>query len=56
MMRFVPGLAGAVATYVTLVFTNWIQSGWVRAAIFFGVYLFVTLAVDKAMTQYGKKG
>lgn len=54
MIRFVPGLAGAIAAYVVLIFTDWIQSGAIRAAIFFGVYLFVTFAVDKAMTQYGR--
>lgn len=55
MMRFVPGLGGAVAAYLALIFTNWIQSTWLHAAIFFAVYLFVTFAVDKAMTQYGNK-
>lgn len=53
MIRFVPGLAGAVVAYVVLIFTSWIQSMPIRAAIFFGVYLFVAFAVDKAMTQYG---
>jgi len=53
MMKYVPGVIGAVAAYGALMFINWIQTSWVHAAIFFGVYLFVTLGVDKAMTQYG---
>ena len=54
MMKHVPGIVGAIAAYGTLMFINWIQSSGVHALIFFGVYLFVTLGVDKAMTQYGK--
>lgn len=55
MMKYVPGVVGAVAAYGTLMLINWIQNSWFHAAIFFGVYLFVMLGVDKAMTQYGNK-
>lgn len=55
MMKYVPGLVGAVAAYGTLMLINWIQTSWIHAVIFFGVYVFVTLGVDKAMTQYGNK-
>ena len=55
MLKHIPGLAGAIAAYVTLMFINWIQTSWIHALIFFGVYLFVSFALDKAMSQYGKK-
>ncbi|MCI0516984.1 MAG: hypothetical protein L0Y45_04035 [Woeseiaceae bacterium] len=54
MIRFVPGLAGAALAYVALVLIRWIDNGWVHAALFFAVYLFVAVAVDKAMTGYGR--
>jgi hypothetical protein len=52
MIRFVPGLIGALASYVAMVLIDWINNGWIHTVIFFGVYLFVTVAVDKAMTRY----
>ena len=52
MMRFVPGLIGALASYVAMVLIDWINNGWIQTVVFFGVYLFVTIAVDKAMTRY----
>jgi len=55
MIRFVPGLIGAAAAYLALVLIGWLGSGWVRAAIFFGVYLFVTVAVDRAMSSYRRQ-
>lgn len=55
MLKFLPGLLGAIAAYLTLIFINWIETSWVHALIFFGVYLFVSVSVDKALSQYGKK-
>ncbi|HSD71053.1 MAG TPA: hypothetical protein VLB07_15955 [Woeseiaceae bacterium] len=52
MIRFVPGLAGATLAYVAMVLIQWIDNGWVHAVLFFAVYLFVAVAVDKAMTGY----
>lgn len=52
MIRFVPGLAGAVLAYVVLLLIQWMDNGWIRATLFFAVYLFVAVAVDKAMTSY----
>jgi len=37
-------------------FINWIQNSWIHAVIFFGVYLFVSFGIDKAMAEYGKSG
>ena len=54
MIRFLPGIAGAVAAYVALIFTLWLESAWIHAVVFFGVYVVVTFAIDKAMKQYGK--
>ena len=55
MLKYVPGLVGAIAAYFALIFIDWIKTGWLHALIFFGVYLFVHLALDKAMTGYGGK-
>lgn len=52
MIRFIPGLIGALASYVALVLIDWINNGWIHTVIFFGVYLLVTVVVDKAMTRY----
>ena len=56
MIRFVPGVVGALAAYLAVLFTGWLQSGWLHAFIFFAVYLFVAVAVDRAMKQYGGGG
>ncbi|MDH4049717.1 MAG: DUF4407 domain-containing protein [Gammaproteobacteria bacterium] len=54
MMRFIPGFIGALTAYVALFFVGWLNNGWVHVAIFFGVYLFVTIAVDRGMSGYRK--
>ncbi|MGH8223657.1 MAG: hypothetical protein ACREQZ_11855 [Woeseiaceae bacterium] len=53
MIRFLPGVVGALAAYFAVLFTGWLQTGWLHAFIFFAVYLFVAVAVDRAMKQYG---
>lgn len=55
MIRFVPGLIGALAAYAALVLIGWLGNGWVRVAVFFGVYLFVTVAADRAMSRYRRQ-
>ena len=52
MIRFVPGLAAAVLAYIALLMIRWLDNGWIHAALFFAVYLFVAIAVDKAMSSY----
>lgn len=52
MIRFFPGLTGAIAAYVLLLFIRWIDSGWLRATLFIAAYLVVTIATDKAMSTY----
>jgi hypothetical protein len=54
MIRFFPGLTGAAAAYVALIFIHWINSGLVRAVLFLVVYLVVAIIVDKAMAGYRK--
>lgn len=55
MIRFVPGLIGALAAYVALVLIGWLDNGWIRATIFFGVYLLVTVAAERAMSSYRRQ-
>lgn len=52
MIRFVPGLAGAMLAYIALLMIQWLDNGWIHAVLFFAVYLFVAIGVDKAMSHY----
>lgn len=54
MLRYIPGLAGAVAAMVAFRLLGVFDFS-VRVLIFFVVYLAVTIFVDKAMARYGKK-
>jgi hypothetical protein len=54
VIRFIPGLVGALAAYVAMALIDWIDSGWFHTAVFFGIYLFVTIAIDRAMSGYRK--
>jgi len=54
MLRYIPGLIGALAAMIAFRLLGMLDFS-VRILIFFAVYLFVTILVDKAMTRYGKK-
>ena len=53
MLRYIPGLLGAVAAMVALRLLGMLDFS-LRILIFFAVYLAVTIFVDKAMARYGK--
>ena len=53
MMRFVPGLVAAVAAYVAAQLLAWMPLV-PEFLIFIGVYLFVTVFIDKSMRGYGR--
>ncbi len=53
-MRYIPGLVGAVAAMVAFRLLSMLDFS-LRILIFFAVYLAVTIAVDKALSRYGKK-
>jgi multidrug efflux pump subunit AcrB len=54
MLRYVPGLVGAVAAMVAFRLLGMLDFS-LRFLVFFAVYLAVTIFVDKAMGRYGKK-
>ncbi len=54
MLRYIPGLVGAVAAMVAFRLLGMLDFS-LRILIFFAVYLAVTIFVDKAMARYGKK-
>jgi len=54
MLRYIPGLVGAVAAMVAFRLLSMLDFS-LRILIFFAVYLAVTIFVDKAMARYGKK-
>ena len=54
MLRYIPGLLGAVAAMVAFRLFGMLDFSF-RILIFFAVYLVVTIAVDKAMARYGNK-
>jgi len=53
MLRYVPGLVGAVAALVAFWMLG-VLDFTIRILIFFAVYLVVTIAIDRAMSRYGK--
>lgn len=57
-IRFVPGLAAAIAAFAVLKLISWL--GWAsltgEAAVFLVSYLVVAIATDRAMQRYGAKG
>jgi len=55
LIRFIPGVIGALAAYIALFFVGWLNNGWVHVAVFFGVYVIVTVAIDKGMSTYRNK-
>ena len=54
MLRYIPGLVGAVAAMVAFHLLGMLDFSF-RILIFFAVYLAVTIFVHKAMARYGKK-
>ncbi|MDZ7645589.1 MAG: hypothetical protein U5K76_16010 [Woeseiaceae bacterium] len=54
MLKYVPGLAGAVAAMGAFRLLTMLDFS-LRILIFFVVYVVITIVVDKAMEGYGKK-
>lgn len=56
MLRFLPGIAGAACALVILKLLAPIESVtlWLEIVIYAAVYVAVTVAVDRAMSGYGR--
>jgi len=51
----VPGFIAAIVAFVALKLIALVGSLWLQIVVFFGVYLFVAIFAEIAMTQYGQK-
>ena len=54
MLRYIAGLVGAVAAMIAFRLLGILDFS-LRILIFLAVYLAVTIAVDKALSRYGKR-
>ena len=54
MLKYIPGLVGATLAMTVFRFTTWLDPLWLRFVVFGVVYIGVTIAVDKALANYGK--
>lgn len=57
IINLIPGVLAAAAAFVGLLVMDFFgfQSNWLRFIVFVFVYIVVNIALDKAMTAYGKK-
>lgn len=54
MLRYVPGLAAALAAFIVLKLVGLVGSLGVQFLVFIVTYLVVVFAVDAALTRYGQ--
>ena len=54
LIKFVPGFVAAVVAFVVLKLVALVGSLWLQIVAFFGVYLFVAIFAEIAMTRYGQ--
>lgn len=54
ILKYLPGLTGALCAYVLLRFISWTGLTY-EFASFMVTYLIVTLLMERAMRSYGKK-
>ena len=55
MLKYIPGVIGALAGFITLLFVRWLDNWSLEFAAFIAAYLFVTISLDKALVSYGNK-
>ncbi len=55
MLKHIPGLIGASVAMTVFRFTTMLDPLWLRFVLFGAVYIAVTIAVDRAMSNYGKE-
>lgn len=53
MLRYVPGLVGALAAFTVLKLVGWMAFGY-RLGTFLATYVIVAVAIDQAMRRYGR--
>ena len=55
VIKFVPGFVAAIAAFWAFRLVAWVEGFWFKFLTFLVVYLVVAVALDIAMTRYGKK-
>ena len=53
LIRFMPGLVGALSAYVVLKLIGWAASLSFEFLAFAGTYVVVTVSIDLALRRYG---
>ena len=54
MIRFLPGLAAAVAAFGGLKLAGWLGSAlWLELVVFLATWMVVAVVVDRGMRRYG---
>lgn len=53
-IKFVPGFIAAIVAFAALKLIALVGSLWLQIVVFFGVYLFVAIFAEIAMTRYGQ--
>ena len=56
MLRFLPGVSGAVCAFIALKVLAFMQiiALWIEIGIYVVVFVVVSFAVDRAMSRYGR--
>ncbi len=54
VVRFVPGLLGAIVAYLVLKLVSWAASLPLEFVLFLATYAGVAVSVDMAMNRYGR--
>ena len=57
MIKYVPGAVAAIASFVILKVVGLFLPNtlWLEIVIFFGAYIVLTVAVERALRRYGTK-
>ena len=55
ILKYIPGVLGAIAGFITLLFVRWFDNWSFEFAAFIAAYLFVAISLDQALVRYGSK-
>ncbi len=55
MVKYLPGLFGAIAGFVLLRFIGWLNSWMLEFSAFLAAYLFVAISLEAALVRYKGK-
>ena len=55
LIRFLPGLIGALSAFVLVKLVAWVTSFSLELLLFTGTYVGVTIALDVGLRRYGRE-